>query len=195
MKDYLMSLKFEEGQTQLTDEQIKGIIAKSGEIVNTEVGKVTTSKAQEIQGYKDTISNLEKQIEELPKNEDLDKLKNEIQAFKDAETQRLADEKKAKEESIRQERTNAFFSDVKFASESAKAGVIAQFNAKDFKYDEETNKFLGGKEFLEDLKTKDPGAFLSDVANPTFTTNVTAPTSDATADELREAMGLSSDKK
>ena len=105
-----------------------------------------------------------------------------------------ANQKAEKEKSVRNERTNAFFNDIKFASESAKAGVIAQFNAKDFKYDEETNKFLGASEWLNDLKEKDSGAFLSDVANPKFTTTATAPTNDSSMDKILHAMGLDEKK-
>lgn len=100
-----------------------------------------------------------------------------------------------KEKSIRNERTNAFFNDIKFASESAKAGVIAQFNAKDFKYDEESKKFLGASEWLNELKEKDSGAFLSNVANPKFTTTPTAPNNDSSMDKILHAMGLDEEKK
>ena len=130
----------------------------------------------------------------MPSSDEVDELKTKIKNFEEKETQRIADEKKAKEQSIRDERTNSFFNDVKFASESAKAGVIAQFNAKDFKYDEESQKFQGASEWLEDLKTKDKGAFLSEVANPKFTTNPTAPTSDSSMDEVMKAMGLAEEK-
>lgn len=194
MKDYLEGLEIKEGQTKLTEEQVKGILAKNGEMIKTENKKVADSKDAEIENYKTTISNLEKKIEESPKSEELDSLKNEIQQMKDAEAQRVADEKKATEERIRTERTNAFFEDVKFASESAKKGVIAEFNAKEFKYDEETQKFQGASEWLEEYKKNDVGAFMSDVANPKYTTKVSTPTQSSTADELREAMGLKTNK-
>ncbi len=195
MKDYLEGLEIKEGQTKLTEEQVKGILAKNGEMIKTENKKIADSKDAEIENYKTTISNLEKKIEESPKSEELDSLKNEIQQMKDAETQRLADEKKAKEEQIRAERTEEFFKDVKFASNSAKSGVIAEFNKKDFKYDEETNKFQGASEWLEEYKKNDGGAFLSDVANPRFATNSSSPTNDSSMDSLRRAMGLSDGNK
>lgn len=176
MKDYLESLEIKEGQKTLTEEQVKGILAKNGEMIKNENKKIADSKDAEIENYKTTISNLEKKIEESPKSEELDSLKNEIKQMKEAETQRLADEKKANEERIREERTNEFFKDVKFASNSAKLGVINEFNKKEFKYDEETGKFQGASEWLEDYKKNDGGAFLSDVANPRFTTSTSSPT-------------------
>ena len=195
MKDYLESLEIKEGQTKLSDEQIKGILAENGKTVKTETTKITDTKDKEIEEYRNTIASLEKKIEESPKAEELDGLRKEIQDFKDAEEKRKADEKKAEEERIRNERTEEFFKDVKFASNSAKIGVINEFNKKDFKYDEEEKKFQGASEWLEDYKKNDGGAFLSDVANPKFTTNTSQPTNDSSADTLREAMGLSSNDK
>lgn len=106
-----------------------------------------------------------------------------------------ANQKAEKEKSVREERTNTFFNDIKFASESAKAGVLAQFNAKDFKYDEESKKFLGASEWLKELQEKDSGAFLSEVANPRFTTNPTAPTNTSSMDQILQAMGLEEENK
>ena len=195
MKEFLESLEIGEGKEKLSQEMIKSILAKNGEIVKVENKKVEDAKNEEIKNYKTTIDSLNEQLKNIPDSKELDTLKQEVADFKEKEAKRIAAEKEAKEKSIRDERVDAFFKDIKFASESAKAGVISQFNAKDFKYDEETEKFLGGSEWLKDLKEKDSGAFLSDVANPKFTTNPTAPTSDNTADELREAMGLSVEKK
>ena len=121
-------------------------------------------------------------------------LRQELANWKTKYEEMEANQKAEKEKSIRNERTNAFFNDIKFASESAKAGVIAQFNEKDFKYDEETKKFLGANEWLKDLKEKDSGAFLSDVANPKFTTSPTAPTNDSSMDKILHAMGLDEKK-
>ena len=195
MKEFLESLEIGEGKEKLSQEMIKSILAKNGEIVKVENKKVEDAKNEEIKNYKTTIDSLNEQLKNIPDSKELDTLKQEVADFKEKETKRIAAEKEAKEKSIRDERVDAFFKDIKFASESAKAGVISQFNAKDFKYDEETGRFLGGSEWLKDLQEKDSGAFLSDIANPKFTTNPTAPTSDNTADELREAMGLSVEKK
>lgn len=152
------------------------------------------SKETEINTLKTQIDDANKEIQSY-KDMDIDSIKESATNWETKYNDLVKEQEEAKEKSIREERTNAFFNEVKFASESAKAGVIAQFNQKDFKYDEESQKFLGANEWLEDLKNKDTGAFLSEVANPKFTTNPTAPSVDGTADELREAMGLSTEKK
>ena len=195
MKDYLESLKNENGEAKLTSEEIKGILAKNGEIVQNEKNKLTESSKDEIANYKDQISSLQKQIEAMPKSEEIDNLKKQISDFQEKETQRIADEKKAKEESIKNERTNAFFDGVKFSSESAKEGMMARFNKMDFRYDEESKKFIGGNEWLEDMKKNDAGSFMSDVANPKYTTNNSAPTESGSLDSIMKAMGLSTEKE
>lgn len=48
----------------------------------------------------------------------------------------------------------------KFASERVKNSVLAEFKSKGFKY--ENGAFVGGKEYLEDLKKNEPDAFAKD---------------------------------
>ena len=195
MKEFLESLEIGEGKEKLSQEMIKSILAKNGEIVKVENKKVEDAKNEEIKNYKTTIDSLNEQLKNIPDSKELDTLKQEVADFKEKEAERIAAEKEAKEKSIRDERVDAFFKDIKFASESAKAGVISQFNAKDFKYDEETGKFLGGSEWLKDLQEKDSGAFLSDVANPKFTTNPTVPNKTSAMDDILHAMRLDEEKK
>lgn len=170
----------------LDKETIDTIMAEYGKRING-----LKEENENLKNQKKDADNKIKSFEDM----DIDSIKKELQDYKDKEVQREADEKAAKEKSIRDERTNAFFNEVKFSSESARAGVIAQFNEKDFKYDEESKKFLGAKEWLDELKTKDTGAFLSDVVNPKFTDNVNAPKKSNATDEIIKAMGLSEEKK
>lgn len=180
-----MKREFLEG-LELDKELIDTIMAEHGKSIQGIREERDTLKAQledannEIQSYKDM---------------DIDSIKESASNWETKYNDLVKAQEEAKKESIREERTNAFFNEVKFASESAKAGVIAEFNKKDFKYDEESNKFLGASEWLNDLKEKDTGAFLSEVANPRFTATPTAPTSDNSMDDILESMGLSDDKK
>ena len=179
-----MKREFLEG-LELDKETIDTIMA--------EYGKSTQGLREERDNLKTQINDANKEIQSY-KEMDIDSIKKSAEDWKTKYEEMEANQKAEKEKSIRNERTNAFFNDIKFASESAKAGVIAQFNAKDFKYDEETNKFLGASEWLNDLKEKDSGAFLSDVANPKFTTTPTAPTNDSSMDKILHAMGLDEKK-
>ena len=124
MKEFLESLEIGEGKEKLSQEMIKSILAKNGEIVKVENKKVEDAKNEEIKNYKTTIDNLNEQLKNIPDSKELDTLKQEVADFKEKETKRIAAEKEAKEKSIRDERVDAFFKDIKFASESAKAGVL-----------------------------------------------------------------------
>lgn len=179
-----MKREFLEG-LELNKETIDTIMA--------EYGKTTQGLREERDNLKTQVEDANKEIQSY-KDMDIDSIKKSADDWKTKYEEMEANQKAEKEKSIRNERTNAFFNDIKFASESAKAGVIAQFNEKDFKYDEETKKFLGANEWLKDLKEKDSGAFLSDVANPKFTTNPTAPTNDSSMDKILHAMGLDEKK-
>lgn len=179
-----MKREFLEG-LELNKETIDSIMA--------EYGKTTQGLREERDNLKTQVEDANKEIQSY-KDMDIDSIKKSADDWKTKYEEMEANQKAEKEKSIRNERTNAFFNDIKFASESAKAGVIAQFNEKDFKYDEETKKFLGANEWLQDLKEKDSGAFLSDVANPKFTTSPTAPTNDSSLDKILHAMGLDEKK-
>lgn len=195
MKDYLESLEIGEGKVKLSSEEIKAILAEHGKTVTTETDKVKQSLNETISNYQNQLKTANDTIQSY-KDMDIDSIKKSADDWKTKYEEMEANQKAEKEKSIRNERTNAFFNDIKFASESAKAGVIAQFNAKDFKYDEESKKFLGASEWLNELKEKDSGAFLSDVANPKFTASPTAPKNNVgSMDEVMKIMGLSEEKK
>lgn len=180
-----MKREFLEG-LELDKETIDTIMA--------EYGKTTQGLREERDNLKSQLSDANNEIKSY-KDMDIDSIKKSADDWKTKYEEMEANQKAEKEKSIREERTNTFFNDIKFASESAKAGVLAQFNAKDFKYDEESKKFLGASEWLKELQEKDSGAFLSEVANPKFTTNPTAPTNTSSMDQILQAMGLEEENK
>lgn len=165
------------------------------------IDTIMAEYGKNVQGLKEEKENLKTQLEDANKeiqsykDMDIDSIKESASNWETKYNDLVKEQEEAKNKSIREERTNAFFNDVKFASESAKAGVLAEFNKKDFKYDEETNKFLGASEWLNDLKERDTGAFLSEKANPKFTTTPNAPINTKTTDELRQIMGLETKEK
>ena len=176
--------------TKTEDEVSKEIMKDYGTAISNEQAK--TSKAQE------NLNNLQKQLDDANneiksyKDMDIDSIKQSAADWEDKYNKLIQEQKDAKEKSIRDERVNEFFKDTKFSSEMAKKGIIAEFDKKDFKYDEESKSFLGATEWLNNLKEQDKGSFLSDVANPKFTTVPKTPTQSSTNDELRQIMGLGS---
>lgn len=179
-----MKREFLEG-LELDKETIDTIMA--------EYGKSTQGLREERDNLKTQIDDANKEIQSY-KDMDIESIKKSASDWETKYNELVENQKAEKEKSIRDERTNAFFNDVKFASESAKAGVIAKFNEKDFKYDEESKTFLGANDWLKDLKDKDAGAFMSDVANPKFTTTPTAPTKPSSMDDVLKVMGIKEEK-
>ncbi len=174
--------------TKSEEEVSKEIMRDYGTAISKE-----QTKTQKVQEDKE---NLQKQLENANneiksyKDMDIDSIKKSATDWETKYNELVEQQKVEKEQSIKNERMNEFFKDTKFSSEMAKAGIMAEFNKKDFKYDEETKSFQGATEWLNNLKESDKGSFLSDVANPKFTTPPSAPTNTSTNDEIRKAMGL-----
>lgn len=109
------------------------------------------------------VEELTKQLAERDK--DLEKLKADN---KSGELTKQLDELKAKyteatDKLAAQETDYAaekLLSGYKFASERVRNSVLAEFKSKGFKY--ENGAFVGGKEYLEELKKSEPDAFAKD---------------------------------
>lgn len=194
MKEFLEGLEIGEGKVKLSAEEIKSILTEHGKSITTETDKVKKTLNDSITDYQNQLKTANDTIKSY-KDMDIDGIKKSASEWETKYNELVEKEKRDKEESIRNERVNDFFKDIKFSSEMAKAGVIAEFNKKEFKYDEESKSFQGATEWLNGLKESDKGSFLSDVANPKFTTIPQSPTNTSTNDELRKAMGLAKEEK
>ena len=184
----------------LSEEQIMGVMKlKSGAIDNnnqefTKLQAQITTLTTERDNLQIQLDNANNEIKSY-KDMDIDSIKKSASDWETKYNNLVEEQKKQKEESIRQERVKEFFKDTKFSSEMAKNGVISEFNKKEFKYDEETKSFQGATEWLNNLKESDKGSFLSDVANPKFTTTPQAPVNTGSMDSIRKAMGLKNESE
>ncbi len=125
-----------------------------------EVAEKEFVPAADFTAQKTKLDELTKQLAERDK--DLEKLKGENKS--EELTKQLAElsekYKTATEQLSAQERGYAaekLLSGYKFASERVKNSVLEEFKAKGFKY--ENGTFVGGKEYLEELKKNEPDAF------------------------------------
>lgn len=159
MKDFLESLEIGEGKVKLSKEEIKSILTEHGKTVTTETDKVKNDLTNEINTYKTTISNLENKIKDMPSSDELTKLQNEITAMKEAETQRLAEEKARKEDETLTNNIIATFGDKKFTSDYAKNGLISDIKTELAK---EENKGKGISEIFASLTKDKTGIFESE---------------------------------
>lgn len=163
MKNYLEGLEIGEGKVKLSTEEIKSILTEHGKAITTETERVKKDLTNEINTYKTTITNLENQVKNMPTSDDVTKLQNEIQALKDAENQRLANEKARQEDETLTNNIVSVFGDKKFTSDYVKNGIIADIKSE-LKKTENTGK--GIKEIFETL-TKDKNGIFENPNQPT----------------------------
>lgn len=156
MKEFLESLEIGEGKIKLSKEEIKAILTENGKVVTNETNKVRTELTNEINTYKTTITNLENQVKGMPTSDDVTKLKNEIQTLKDAETQRLANEKARQEDETLTNNIVSVFGDKKFTSDYVRNGLIADIKSE-LKKTENAGK--GIKDIFETLTKDKQGIF------------------------------------
>lgn len=162
------------------DDVISQIMAENGKDIESAKGELetlkqsVTAKDTEIEGLKGQITQRNGDIETLKKsaadNAELQKQLDTLQAKYTTDTTDLQSKlTQQKQEFDTQRATEKFFEGVKFSSALARDAAIAQFKAKQFKLDGES--FLGGKEWLEDLKKNSPDAFKTEEQNtpPMFT--------------------------
>ena len=151
LKDYLESLELGENKLKLSKEEIKGILAESGKVVNTETEKVENKYKEDIESYKNTINDLNDKIKNAPSSEDLENLKKQVADYENKEAQRVEQEKAMKQDQTLTNNILAVFGDKKFSSEYAKNGLISDIKAEMKK---EENQGKGIKDIFEEL-TKD----------------------------------------
>lgn len=156
MKDFLENLEIGEGKVKLSKEEIKSILTEHGKSVTNETEKVKTDLGKEIDTYKTTITNLEKQLENVPDSKELEGLKKEIADMKTAEQKRLADEKAKQEDEILTNNIIAAFGDKKFTSDYVKNGLIADIKSELSKAE---NKGKGISEIFTSLTKDKTGLF------------------------------------
>lgn len=151
LKDYLEGLEIGENKLKLSKEEIKGIIAESGKIVDTETNKVKDQYEKDIESYKNTINDLNDKIKNAPSSEDLENLKNQVAEYEKQEATRVEKEKAAKIEETLNNNILAVFGDKQFSSDYAKNGLLNDIKAE---LKKEENQGKGIKDIFDDL-TKD----------------------------------------
>lgn len=117
LKDYLENLEIGEEKFKLSKEDIKGILAESGKVVNTETEKLKDE-------YKKTIDDLKEQIKNAPNSDEVENLKNTIADMEAKEQKRIADEKAKKDDEILTNNIIEVFGDKQFVNDYTKNAII-----------------------------------------------------------------------
>ena len=153
MKDFLENLEIGENKIKLSKEEIKAILAEHGKSVKTETEKVESKLGKDIEEYKTTIDDLKMQIQNAPKSDEIENLKQTIADMEAKEQKRLEEEKAKREDEILTKNIIEAFGDKKdeFVNEYTKNAIINDIKngLKD-----ENNGGKSAKDLFEEI-TKD----------------------------------------
>lgn len=155
----------------LTDEQINSVMAENGK----DVEKYKTSSEKYKQQYEDTKASLDEANTTIQsyKDMDIESIRKSAEEYKTKFEQKEAEMNQKLAQKERDYQMDKYFSSMKFSSESAKRGIIAQFNEQNF--DLKDGKFVGAEEFMNKLKETDAGAFAKEEPDnplPSFTRGI-----------------------
>lgn len=156
----------------ITDEQITTILNENGKDL-TESKNALSAKEQELNsvkterdGLNDQIASRDKDIKELQsKVKGNETLEQQIKDLQDKYDKDTADLKNTLSKQAIDHATEKFFDGVEFSSSLAKNAAISQFKEQGFKLDEKTGTFVGGNDWLENLKKTEPTAFKTEDGN------------------------------
>lgn len=151
MKEFLESLEIGEGKVKLSKEEIKSILAKNGEYIKIETDKVEDKYKRQLDDNKTTIDSLKSQLENSPKTEELENLKQTIADFENKEKEREEKQKYEEEERVLNDSINSLFDGKTFTSDYARRGLLNDIK-EGLKSPE--NKGKGVRDLFEEL-TKD----------------------------------------
>ncbi len=128
--------------------QIKEVVGK--EFVSAADAAKTAAKVEELTKQ---LAERDSDLEKLKADNKSDELNKQIAEL--SEKYKTATEQLAAQET--DYAAEKLLSGYKFASERVKNSVLAEFKGKGFKY--ENGAFIGGKEFLDELKKNEPDVF------------------------------------
>ena len=158
MKDFLESLEIGEGKVKLSSEEIKSILKKHGDYIKIETDKIDTKYKEQLDENRNTINDLKSQIENAPKSDEIENLKNKIADYEKNEQDRIAKQKAKEEDEILTNNILNAFGDKKFTSDYAKNGFVGDIKIA---LNKPENKGKGINDLIEELSKDKDGIFAS----------------------------------
>ena len=161
-----------------TDEQISAILNENGKDLEASRkaleearGKLSTAET-EAKGLKEQLEQRDKDIEELRgKVSEKDTISKELSDLQEKYKKDTDDLQAQIDSGKRSRASEKLFDGYEFSSDYAKKAIMAEFDEQKFKLDDKTGEYVGGKEWLDNLKTSSPTAFKVPAADPDPNTN------------------------
>ena len=142
----------------LTEEQVTSVMNENGKDIEKYKREIDKYKT-ELDSTKTSLDEANQTIDSY-KEMDIEGIKQSVEDWK---TKYKNDTEALNNKLVEQERSHArdaYFSGMKFSSESAKRGIIDQFNEQNFELKD--GKFIGADEFIKGLKESDASAFATE---------------------------------
>lgn len=158
MNEFLENLEIGENKVKLSKEEIKLIMAEHGKTVKTETEKVKETYQKDIDSKEETIKDLKKQIENAPKSEEMDKLKETVANYEKENAEREQKEKESQKDAILTQNINEAIGDKKFVNEYTKNSIINEVKTA---LKEEKNAGKSAKELFDSITKDQMGIFES----------------------------------
>ena len=159
MKDFLEELEIGESKVKLSSEDIKSILKKHGEYIKIETDKVDTKYKEQLEDNKTTIARLKEQIEQAPKSDEMESLKNKIAEYEQNEADRTAKQKAKEEDDILTKNITDIFGDKKFVNDFTKNAIMNEIKTA---LKDSANMGKSAKDLFEEITNGKDGIF----ANP-----------------------------
>lgn len=158
----------------MTYEELEAAIdaAKDIQVIDLKAGGYVDKgkldgKITELDGVKKQLEDANKEIASYKeKDMDLEKVQKSASEWETKykeETKKLQTQLKDQQ---RQFAEDKFLSNYQFVDDFAKAGVLAEFRSKEFKYDEASGTFLGAEDYMKGIMESHKGAFVVPDADP-----------------------------
>ena len=158
MNEFLEKLEIGENKVKLSKEEIKSIMAEHGKTVKTETEKIEAKYKDEVSSRDKTITDLKTQIDNAPKSDEVDKLKQTIADYEKADNERKEAEKKAKKDETLLKNINEAIGDKKFVNEYTKNSIVNEIKTA---LENEANAGKSAKDLFESLTKDKQGIFES----------------------------------
>ena len=158
----------------MTYEELEAAIdaAKDIQVIDLKAGGYVDKgkldgKITELDGVKQQLEDANKEIASYrEKDMDLEKVQKSATEWETKykeETKKLQTQLKDQQ---RQFADDKFLSNYQFVDDFARAGVLAEFRSKEFKYDEANGTFLGAEEYMKGIMESHKNAFVIPDADP-----------------------------
>ena len=168
MKDFLETLELGETKYKLSKDEIKTIIAKHGEYINTEKSKIENEYKSQLEENKNTIEELKAQIEKAPKSDEMESLKSTIADMEAKEQDRLAKEKAKKDDEVLTNNVIQAIGDKKFVNDFTRDAIVNEIKVA---LNNDANKGKSAKDLFEEITKDKNGIF----ANPNQMVDMPSP--------------------